>query len=487
MLTPTLHITLPDDDDDGDGLGEYRHFAPILLALEAMITVNLYHIRRALKRAEKGFGAPIPPLYASGVYYEEDPPGHEDWRDCYTVLERGKGDCLPISTLMLRDDYALVPMVSLRPGQHIMDDGAWTEVREIVHTGEKELLAFDLSNGCTFRCSPEHRLFRDVNGTQEEVRARDVRVDDDLVTARTVPLAKTEAAWPEVLSSLKSEDRAWLLGVYLADGWCEDYRASISGRDGKPKEAQKRRVEDLMKTIGVHTRWHERYIALNDKSLAQFFGACGGHAPEKHLTSLNYTSEADVRALIDGLAADSGIAGNSPPRVFSTTSPQLAIQLRILFRMVGVSTSIRRVDDHGGLGTHPIYRVIPRTGPKGSQRRDKKFARVRAIANGGRELCADIETSTGKFWLPESDLIVHNCDNLVAWRIAELRASGINAQPWIKWQKVPKSMMISMGHPSHMVPEEGIDMVHVCVEWPDGHIEDPSKELGMGGSYTNKV
>lgn len=87
MLTPLLHITLPEDD------GDDRHVAPILLALQAMISVNTWHIKRALKRAEKGIGVPVPPLYASGVYYEEDPPGREDWRDCYTVLKRGKGDC----------------------------------------------------------------------------------------------------------------------------------------------------------------------------------------------------------------------------------------------------------------------------------------------------------------------------------------------------------------------------------------------------------
>ncbi len=87
MFTPLLHITLPEDD------GEDRHFSPILLALEAMCAINTWHIKRALKRAKKGQGVPFPPLYASGVRYEEDPAGREDWRDCYVVLKRGKGDC----------------------------------------------------------------------------------------------------------------------------------------------------------------------------------------------------------------------------------------------------------------------------------------------------------------------------------------------------------------------------------------------------------
>lgn len=90
MFTPLLHITLPEDD------GEMRHFLPIVLALDAMVTINTFHIARALKRFKKGEGGPeilVPPVYASGVRYKNDPPGQENWRDCYAVLANGTGDC----------------------------------------------------------------------------------------------------------------------------------------------------------------------------------------------------------------------------------------------------------------------------------------------------------------------------------------------------------------------------------------------------------
>jgi len=92
MITPLLHITLPENSDE-DVHDEERHFAPIILALQAMIAVNEWHIRRGLKRAEKGLGAPVPPLYASGVRYKEDPPGEENWKDCLAVIKDGHGDC----------------------------------------------------------------------------------------------------------------------------------------------------------------------------------------------------------------------------------------------------------------------------------------------------------------------------------------------------------------------------------------------------------
>jgi hypothetical protein len=510
MITPKVHITLPENFDE-DEYGEERHFAPIIPLLKGVIEVNEWHIRRALRRAQKGLGYPIPPLYASGVRYKEDPPGQENWKDCLAVLADGHGDCLPLSTLVLRNDYTLVPILGLRPGDQIMGADTWTQVLETVITGEKEILAFRLSNSCVLRCSPDHRVFRDVDGRLEEVRAREVRVGDDLVTPLSVPTAVSEGVqWPEALSRLNDRDRAWLLGVFVADGWVDGgngtdavCRAAISGLDGKPKEAQKRRVEELMRGVGVATRWNEKYVAINDKPIAEFFGRCGSTAPQKHLESLRFASRDVIAAVLDGLSADASFERRPEKTeglVYGTTSHKLALQLRLLYRMLGISTSIRRSDDHGGLGENPIYRITPRlrTREGYAERREKKFARVRSIADGGVEMCADISTDSGKFWLPESDVLVHNCDRLVAWRAAELRVAGCPAEPVIKWRQIPKEVMVGLGHPAHMLPPEGVHMVHVCVGMPGWQtyahlyednplIEDPSKILGMGGNYTSRV
>lgn len=83
---PLFHLSLPESEGP-------EHFAPLQIALEGMAKVNEWHIARALKQAMKGQGRPIPPLYASGVRYKEDPPGEENWKDCYAVLKDGHGDC----------------------------------------------------------------------------------------------------------------------------------------------------------------------------------------------------------------------------------------------------------------------------------------------------------------------------------------------------------------------------------------------------------
>ena len=59
-----------------------------------------------------------------------------------------------------------------------------------------------------------------------------------------------------------------------------------------------------------------------------------------------------------------------------------------------------------------------------------------------------------------------DCEDLAAWRVAELRQRGIHARGHLKWFHKPSIK---------------ITMYHVEVRLPDGSIEDPSKKLGMKG------
>lgn len=58
-----------------------------------------------------------------------------------------------------------------------------------------------------------------------------------------------------------------------------------------------------------------------------------------------------------------------------------------------------------------------------------------------------------------------DCDDLVSWRIAELRNQGENAKVRLKWQ---------------YDPTRRARMYHVLVRRANGQVEDPSLRLGMG-------
>jgi len=62
-----------------------------------------------------------------------------------------------------------------------------------------------------------------------------------------------------------------------------------------------------------------------------------------------------------------------------------------------------------------------------------------------------------------------DCEDLACFRAAELTVrEGVPAVPSLKWQRIPSKNMV---------------LYHILVERADGSIEDPSKQLGMGGEY----
>lgn len=76
-----LNIERPDVIDNA--IQGYRGpFAPVLMALEYLVDVNLWQ----LKQRE------YPSLYKSGIYYKTTPPATE-WHDIPSLLRDGFGDC----------------------------------------------------------------------------------------------------------------------------------------------------------------------------------------------------------------------------------------------------------------------------------------------------------------------------------------------------------------------------------------------------------
>lgn len=102
----------------------------------------------------------------------------------------------------------------------------------------------------------------------------------------------------------------------------------------------------------------------------------------------------------------------------------------------------------------------------------------------GREDWRDAPAALDRFFRTGKGI---DCDQLICWRVAELRVAGIAADPVIKWQHLSHALAVQIGYPSKMIPAEGLWLVHCCVRFPDGTIEDTSKNLGMGGNFTSKA
>lgn len=420
----------------------------------------------------------IPLLYDAGVRYKEEELGKDMWQDIPRTLELKTGDCFPQGTLLLRDDMTLVPVEDIARGECIWGRDGWSTVEARVYKGVLSADAVVLNNGSTVCLTGDHHFFvgrcpdhrpelddgygcscRLESRRIERVRLRDLRPKDVLVVPDRISFGRDASLSP---------DRALVEGLYVSDGWSEAYRFAISGKDGGPKESQKREVERICAELGVATRWDRRYIAVNDSKWAERMVLMGCHAPEKHLLSIDL-AEAQAAATLRGVMADSNIASGGNANggwTFTTTSRTLATQTRLLHKMFGRDCSIAYIEHHGGLGKNPIWRL----GVRAPSAKGKKLLRVRSIERDVFESpCWDIQTSDHYVYLPEHDVTVSNCEDLASWRVAELLFAGEPARHVVEHRRSPNLVLY-----------------HIKVIRGDGTIEDPSAALGMPGGHLGR-
>lgn len=373
----------------------------------------------------------------ANVYYINEPG--ERLQDPIFTIKHGFGDCFAEDTLVLRDDMELVPIQSVKVGTRIWGRDRWSEV---VNTWEKGLLPVTevgLNNGSVLRLTEGHKVYvKSCLGPKRgETRANGTTCQKD----HGPECAASSAGWAQCVSRYGSEvvrirvselregmeilqpekieqpagDRwidsegAWLLGAFIADGWVEDSRLMLAGKDGGWKEETKHRAQAYAEERGWKTRWDSRYLAINSREAAAFVGECGKGALRKRVPA-RVLAEGNLAALDDGLKLDAAQNSRGEGWTFGTTSRHLAVQYRVLQRALGRSTSMRVVSNHGGYGSNPIFRVGVRN-PAGNK--DRRLL-VRSISRGVDEVpCYDIATDDHYVYLPEADCTVSNCDDQV--------------------------------------------------------------------------
>lgn len=349
-------------------------------------------------------------------------------------LEFRGGDCLPAGTLLLVEGHRFVPIEQLLVGQRIWGRDDWTTIKDVWF---KDVLPVDvvyLNNGSSFRATSDHKVYVAI------CRAHPVRWENGVSCScpmsereiRRLPLAEIEPGMvlihPDRIAFGAEEmdpDRALMEGLYISDGWCS-HEASfdIAGRDGHPKEAQKRTVEEICRRLGIATYWNEKYIRVKDREWTQRMAAMGHRAPEKHALSIDL-AEGAAAALLRGIMADSGANTHGGGRTFTTTSRALALQVRVLHKMFGLTCSERYIVDHGGLGEHPIWRLGVRDADR-SDGKAVKFLRVKAIERAVLEMPVyDLSTEDHYVYLPEADVTVSNCDDHSVLTATLLTLNGI--------------------------------------------------------------
>lgn len=356
-------------------------------------------------------------------------------------------DCFVGGTKVLRDDYRLVAIENLRVGDRIWGKDRWSRVDATMDKGLLPTWRVRLNNGSSMRLTPGHKVwiqFCSKHSDEFGVPAWGKKKagkkcpcaietwQTKRIEVRELKLGHAVLRGEQVPASEKEFDprRARIEGLYLSDGFMFEEgarRFAISGQDGCPKEEQKRLVEKLAAELGVKTSWHRKYISLFDQAWADRLVAMGAHAPEKSLLPDGLDINlAAARELFEGIMADSTPNKNGDGRTLTTTSRALFVQARVLAKILGIHASEYYLVEHGGLGTHPIWRLSTY-----STQRTKamKLLRVEEVISDGLTLpCYDITTDDHYVWLPEADWVTSQCDGFSRAIAAYARVLGFNVR-----------------------------------------------------------
>ena len=358
---------------------------------------------------EKDNAAEMRALFAAlrkQVRYTSDIAGVDSYQKARNTLKLRTGDCIPEGSLLLRSDGVMVTIEDVSEGDVIFDGNGWAKVTKWWDKGVQDVRAISLNNGGVFVSTGGHRMFRvPRKGSAcdaEEVLAEDLSLGDDLLQPR-------EMAFSETCDL--NLDLAFLLGVYLAEGSVRRRRvdgtiACVAFAGVPEGKGFRERVAEVGNRLGFSVTEAGREVYLTDggDTLHKLINGRGTKALAKNLPHVQWSQDT-AEAILSGLNADGGVATNGTTFVFSTISPTLAVQYRLLHRILGRSCSVKKVDEHGGLGSNPVYRVTVR-----ANNRRRPWARIRSIADAGQAHVYDIETDSSRFYLPLQDIVVHNCD-----------------------------------------------------------------------------
>jgi len=373
---------------------------------------------------EKDTAAEIAAIYKAlrrDIRYTSDVVNVDTYAHPRRTLEMGAGDCLPGETLLVTP-HGLARIDSVRAGDVIHDGSGWVEVTNWWDKGVLPINTYELNNKSVLRCTAEHRVFRvtRADGSHEEMRAGDLQEGDLLLQPRVF------AAGVESLDPA----HAVIVGAYLAEGWWDKNRDTFCIAGIPNNKGVRELVLDAATRLGIADIYkHDRYLGFR-KEHAWLVSGLGVGAAEKHLPHLNFDIETistivKVMEMGDGGLSTLGKA-KQQNMVYSTASRALALQYRVMQRMLGRSTHMKYMtaEEHGGAGSLPIWRITVRNGHS-----RKPWAKIRTVREGVVATPVfDIETQSGRIYLPESDIIVHNCDEYAATACAAFEAIGIQCR-----------------------------------------------------------
>lgn len=355
----------------------------------------------------------------------------------------------------------IVPIESVRVGDEALTHtGNWCTV-EAVGSKMAETVTVKGQGSAGITCTPDHRFYsrsykKWVSGTTrnsvEQWSEPEWSPANDLVGSRWAIPARADATEWEPAAD------PWLIGRWIADGWCNIARGEVMWAIGNDKlDEFKDRCHLPVSYSGMDGCHRATLYGAADLArwLTDNFGS-GAHGKTIPGALLGAPEELR-RAVFDGyLSGDSHVVDDRARKAV-TVSPCLAVGVRLLAAGLGLAVSVvlntppatKTMSDGRVVNQSPWYAVTMRKQQSRAflrQRDGHWWGSVRSVVPSGRARVYDIQVAGDHSYVADG-IVAHNCQ---AWsmagnrkgeldrenchRLADRMAEGDDSTDWTTWE-----------------------------------------------------
>jgi hypothetical protein len=221
---------------------------------------------------------------------------------------------------------------------------------------------------------------------------------------------------------------AWLIGIYVAEGYSYQDRNSVYISNDSVEIQEK--IMGYLKHLNIPysppNRKKHAYITVKNSWLSQYLKLLGSCSFDIHFpTEIFKKPQKYIEAILDGYTAGDAWKKKANKIYKShkhhmlchnTSSDKLAYQLMLIYLILGKPLSVNYCFHHQGAGKYPIWRLYQASGEGVGFREKKPGVLCRSLKQiDGENITtrevADLTIANNHNFVLLNGLIAHNCDD----------------------------------------------------------------------------
>jgi len=413
------------------------------------LAIKILHSKGVKEKDEIGEIKAIFEWVKKNIRYTKDVVGRDTYHTAKRILELKAGDCIPLTQrLIVRNKktgmYEIVEAGDLKDCYNKYEalsynflEQKW-EFKDIlnwVYKKKKPIVSIRLNNGTTFEVTPNHDLYvldGQINH-KNNLKLKLRNVEQLEFIRKNWQNRNTLSSKMRLLSAFKipslgktyDENKLWIYGIYVAEGWTSDGKVCIANDDENVRKIIMEKLEKLSVKYTPSKRTKHAYVNIRSNELKTELKRMGEKSINKKFPKFVLSlTEDNIETLLEGYTIGDAYKPKKESkwykrvrRVYNTISEELAKQLFYLHLVLGKPLYVQYQPNHMGAGKNPIWRLYEyKNGQKWSYKEILPYLKASYIFdmkyNGIKETC-DITVKDNHNFVLDNGILVKNCDDFV--------------------------------------------------------------------------